>query len=268
MTRSAATFLVFAGSLYALSQAGDERLPEFEVASVKPIDPQVRSGIDIKVLPGGRMVVTAASFQQLVAGAYGGLQLYQVVGPAWIADTRFNIEAKPPENDFDQQPTVTALGRQVPRKTMLRLRSLLIARFNLRTHFETRDHMVYDLVVARNGPKLKEGVPKDPPGGFCGGYRISSIEAKSCSMSWLANLLARFAFQTDVFDKTGLTRVYDFQIAFAPTGAFAPVEPVGSDPSTAPSLFTAIQDLGLKLEARKAPMEMLVIDHAGKLSEN
>jgi uncharacterized protein (TIGR03435 family) len=243
MTKSMATFLLFAGSLYAISQAGDGRLPGFEVASVKPIDPQARGGIDIKVFPGGRMVVTAAAFQQLVAGAYGGLQLYQVVGPAWIADTRFNIEAKPPENDFDQQPAVTVMGRQVPLKTTLRLRSLLIARFNLRTHFETRDHMVYDLVVAKNGPTLKEGVPNDPPDGFCG-FRISSIEAKSCSMSWLANLLARFAFQTDVFDKTGLTGYYDFNIAFAPMGPCAPVEPADSDPSISPSLHLSISVLG------------------------
>ena len=63
-----------------------------------------------------------------------------------------------------------------------------------------------------------------------------------------------------------LSGVYDFKIAFV--GPFAPVEPAGGDPSLSPSLFTAIQDLGLKLEARKAPTKVLVIDHGEKLSEN
>lgn len=264
MKRSAIV-LLFCAHLCAFSQAGDAHLPEFEVASVKPIDPQVRGGIDIRVFPGGRLVATAASFQQLVAGAYGGLQLYQVIGPAWIDNARFNIEATSPENDFGQQPTVTALGRQVPLKTMLRLQSLLIARFNLKTHFETREHNVYDLVVARNGPELQEGHLKDASDRCRGGYRINSMEGTACSMPWLANRLAEFAFQTDVFDKTGLTGIYDFKFEFAPVDLLAPA---GSDPSSSPSLFTSIQSLGLKLESRKAPMKVLIIDHIEKLSEN
>jgi uncharacterized protein (TIGR03435 family) len=265
MTRKVAIFLLLARPVCALSQAGDPRLPEFEVASVKPIGPEVRSGIDIKIFPGGRMVATAASFQQLVAGAYGGLQLYQVEGPAWITGTRFNVEATAPENDFDQQPTVTALGRQVPLKTMLRLQALLIARFNLKTHFETRDRSVYDLVVAKNGPKLKEINLKDGSNRCRGGYRISRIDATFCSMPWLANLLARLVFETDVFDKTGLTGAYDFNLEFAPIGPNAPAE---SDPSDSPSLFSAVQSLGLKLDARKASMKFLIVDRVDKLLEN
>jgi uncharacterized protein (TIGR03435 family) len=146
--------------LCAFPQTDDARLPEFEVASLKPIGPEVRGGIDIKVFPGGRMVATAVTIQQLLAGAYGGLQIYQVVGPAWIEDARFNIEATSPENDFGQPPFVTALGRQVSLKTMLRLQALLIARFNLKMHFETREHNAYDLMVAKNGPKLQEGASR------------------------------------------------------------------------------------------------------------
>ena len=122
MTKSAAIFLLFAPSSYAISQASDTRRPEFEIASVKPIDLKGRNSPDIKILPGGRMIDTAASFQQLVAGRTADLSCIRLSVPRGVADTRFNIEAKPPENDFDQQPTVTALGRQVPQKTMLRLR--------------------------------------------------------------------------------------------------------------------------------------------------
>ena len=263
--KTAAAFILFALPLCAFSQADGARLPEFDVASVKPINPQVRGGIDIKVLPGGRMVATAASFQQLVAGAYGGLQTYQVVAPAGIADTRFDIDAMPPENDFGQQPAVTALGRQVPLKTMLRLQALLIARFNLQTHFEMRDRNVYDLVTAKNGPNLKEINLTDATGECRGGYRVGRIDARTCSMPWLASLLARFIFETEVNDKTGLTGAYDFKLEFAPMG---PLAPANGDPSDAPSLFSAIQGVGLKLEARKAPMKFLIVDHVEKLKEN
>jgi uncharacterized protein (TIGR03435 family) len=211
------------------------------------------------------MVVTAASFQQLLAGAYGGLQPYQVIGPAWIGDARFNIEATSPENDFGQSPTVTAVGRQVPFKTMVRLQALLIARFNLKTHFETREHNAYDLVAARNGPKLQEAGLKDASSRCRGGYLRTSIEATSCSMPWLTHLLTEFILETEVFDKTGLTGVYDFKFEFAPIGPAAPPE---SDSSPTPSLFAAIQSLGLKLEARKAPIQFLIVDHVEKLSEN
>jgi uncharacterized protein (TIGR03435 family) len=265
MTKGLAVILLFARPLCIFSQVDDARLPEFEVASVKPIGPEIRGGIDIKVFPGGRMVATAATIQQLLAGAYGGLELYQVVGPAWIDDARFNIEATSPENDFGQPPFVKALGRQVPLKTMLRLQALLIARFNLKTHFETREHNAYDLVVAKNGPKLEESSLKDASGQCRGGYLRTSIEATSCSMPWLTHLLTQFIFETEVFDKTGLTGVYDFKFDFAPIGSATPPD---TDPSSSPSLFTAIQSLGLKLEARKSPLKFLIVDHIEKLSEN
>lgn len=267
MTKSGTIFLLFAPSLCAFSQAGDVSLPEFEVASVKPINPEIRGGIDIKVFPGGRLVANAATLQQLVAGAYGGLRTYQVVGPAWIDDARFNVEATSPEDDFGQPPAVTVIGRQVPLKTTLRLQALLIARFNLRTHFEMRDHTVYDLVAAKSGSKLKDISLKDATDRCRGGYRaaIGSIEGAYCSMPWLTHLLGEFIFETDVLDKTGLTGAYDFKLEFAPIGPYAPAS---SDPSNLPSLFSAIQDLGLKLESRKAPMKFLIVDHVDKLAEN
>lgn len=95
-------FLLLA--LLAVPQAADDRLPEFEVASVKPIDLRARNAIDIKVVPGGRVIITAASLLQLIAGAYGGLQMYQVSGPPWIASEAYNIEAEPPEDDYGSSP--------------------------------------------------------------------------------------------------------------------------------------------------------------------
>jgi uncharacterized protein (TIGR03435 family) len=125
--------------------------------------------------------------------------------------------------------------------------------------------VTYDLVVAKNGPKLQEGSLKDASGQCRGGYLRTSIEATSCSMPWLTHLLTQFIFETEIFDKTGLSVVYDFKFEFASIG---PAAPPDSDSSTSPSLFTAIQSLGLKLEARKAPIKFPIVDQVEKLSEN
>jgi len=84
-------------------------------------------------------------------------------------------------------------------------------------------------------------------------------------MPWLASLMQRLVFETEVSDKTGLTGVYDFSFEFAP---LSPAMPASGESSAAPSLFTAIQSIGLKLEARKGPMKFLIVDHADKLTEH
>jgi uncharacterized protein (TIGR03435 family) len=108
---------------------------------------------------------------------------------------------------------------------------------------------------------MKSGDPNTP---CVGGLMVGggTFHSTSCTIAWFADRLARFAFQTDVFDKTGLAGVYDFKIDFTPTGRFAP-ESADSDSGT-PSLFTAVQVLGLKLQARKAPMKMVIVDHVEK----
>lgn len=218
MARTVRLFLTCGALLCAAPQSEQTRLPQFDVASVKQVQPGPHVGIDIAVMPGGRLVATGASLQDLIAGAYGGLQLYQVVGPDWIGDLRFNIEAMPPENDFGKQPAVTAVGRQVPMQSMLRLRALLIERFHLKTHFEMRSHDTYELILANGGPKLSEN--KDPAVKCRGGLlrvdqQTESVQAMGCSMPWLASLLGRRILYSDVTDKTGLMALYDFTFKFA-----------------------------------------------------
>lgn len=259
-------YLLVAARVMA-AQAQEAPLPEFDVASIKPIDLKARNGIDLKFLPSGRLIITAASVQQLIAGAYGGLQLYQVAGPSWIEVERYNLEAEASENDAGQQPLVTAIGRPVPLKTMLRLRALLNARFQLKAHFEDRDRTVYDLMVAKGGSKLSPA--KSPAEPCSGGVRLGmgSITAENCGMPWLADRLSRLILQTEVFDRTSLDGAFDFTVRFAPMGALAspPAEP---DTEGLPSLFTALQSVGLKLEARKAPLKVLVVDRVKKPSSN
>ena len=265
MSMKAAWLILFAFSAIFCARGQESPLPRFEVASVKPIDLRARNAIDIKVAPGGRVIITAATLIQLIAGAYGGLQMYQISGPPWIASEMYDIQAEPPEDDYGKQPTTLVLGRRVPEIAALRLRALLIDRFHLSTHFEIKDHTVYDLITAKGGPKMKAG---DPSAACAGGLMIGggTFHSTSCSMAWFADRLARFAFQTDVFDKTGLAGVYDFRIDFTPTGPFAPAS-AESDSGT-PSLFTALQGLGLKLEARKASMKMVIVDHVEKPGAN
>lgn len=262
-------YRMLAFALFAIPQPQEAPLPEFDVASVKPIDLNARNAIDLKFLPSGRLIVTAASLDQLIASAYGGLQLYQVSGPAWITSERYNVEAEAAENDNGQQPVVTAMGRQVPMKTMLRLRSLLMARFKLQAHFEERDHTVYDLLLAKGGPKMTAAPVSDPPK-RCGGGVLQGagkIIAENCNMAFLADRLSRFIFQTEVFDKTGLAANFNFQLEFQPMGQLAHPG-AEADGEALPSLFTAVQTLGLKLEARKAPVQTLVVDRVEKPSAN
>ncbi len=246
-----------------VAQQSTDKLPEFEVASIKPVEPGQPGGIDIAVLPGGRVVVTAATLLQLIAAAYGGLEEYQVTGPAWIDRTRYNIEAKPPEDDYGRPPQVRAVGRQVPSISMMRLRALLEARFNLKAHFEMREHTMYNLEVARSGPKLTE--VGNAPGGCVGWVKPYGIHGSGCSMKWLSSRLGELVFETEVHDNTGLSGIYDFDFSYAPVDLTAPT--AGESPGT-PSIFTAIETIGLRLKARKEPMKTVIVDRVDKLSAN
>ena len=258
--------------------AAQEAAPTFEVASVK----QNTSGdgsMLIQLPPGNRLTITNMPLRALVTMAYQ-LQEFQLVGgPSWMSD-RFDVVAK-----VAGEPTTIVLGEQ-PR-AILALRTLLEERFKLKLHKETRELDVYSLVVVKpgiTGPDLKPSStdcvalanarrggpppgPPTPPGpndpfpcglmgapGFIrmGGMPISQIT------QMLTNQTGRM-----VLDRTNLSGSWDFTLKYAfeqrggqplPSGVPAP------DPD-APSLFTALQEqLGLKLESVKAPVDVTVID--------
>lgn len=146
---------------------------------------------------------------------------------------------------------------------MMRLRALLEARFNLKAHFEMREHTAYDLEIAKGGPKLTEVA--NAYGKCAGGVRRNGIHGSGCSMTWLASRLSELVLETDVHDHTGLKGIYEIDISYAPVDLTA--LPAGESPE-APSLFTAIETLGLKLKAQKAPMKTLIVDHVDKLVAN
>jgi uncharacterized protein (TIGR03435 family) len=247
----------------ALSQA-----QSFEVASIKP-HPSSDDLVHIQPLPGGRLIVENFSLRFLMRFAYG-VEDYQISGgPDWVGSDRYDIQAK---------AEGSASGKQM---TGPMLRALLEDRFKLKLHREPRQLPVYNLIVAKGGAKLpraQEGgcvphsmdsppVPAGPLPKFCGflGVEVDGLNRKlkmdGSSMTELAQSLSRAELRRTVVDKTGLTGAFDVQLKWVLDA------PDAGDPGL--SIYTAIQEqLGLKLESAKGPVDVLVIDHVEKPSAN
>ena len=284
----AAAVMLFAAAL--CGQSGVR--PVFEVASVKSSADKV---MFVRVLPGGRLSA-AAPVKMLVVNAFG-VQGFQIVGgPAWMDSDRYAIDAKAPANASRAE-------------VMAMLQSLLEDRFQMRTHRETRQLPVYELVAGKNGLKLpvpKEGscavagsggVPAPgpaPAGGRmapgpggpatmtppCGAIMLAMspdgavMQGGKVPMSELVRTLAMVTGRP-VIDKTRYTGVFDVRLPFTPDLASdgmprQPVDPSAPAPdSAAPSILGVLQEqLGLKLDSARGPVEVVVIDHLEKPTEN
>lgn len=259
--------------------APDPNVPlYFEAASVKPSDPNNGPGIGIRRQPGGRFNTFNSPVRMLITFAYQ-IQNYQLVGgPDWVGSTRYDIVAK-----FEGDPPPVRPGTGADHM-MLATRTLLAERFKLKVHRETRELDIYALMMAR--PDGKPGPNLKPAGNDCSPEAIASRRGSPppapgtgpvCGIQWLAGRvrfggypLALFANSVSgqvgraVVDRTALSGNWDFEMKYAappPQGPLpAGVEPPPLDPD-APDLFTAVREqLGLKLEATKGPVEVLVID--------
>jgi uncharacterized protein (TIGR03435 family) len=224
--------------------------PQFEVASIKAHDgPVTISGTSFS---GSRVTEAAVTLIDLVTDAYG-LRYDQVAaGPTWAKSDRFDIAAKAPGDG----PVNLELMRPM-------LQSLLADRFQMKVHREMREVPVYELVVGKNGPKLKESAPDTKSN-----YRVRSsgtgmhMVVNKGAMDQLARQLSNTAGRP-VINKTALNGTYDYTLDWMPADS-AP-----SPDSNVVSIFTAVQEqLGLKLEPAKGPVDTLVIDRAEKPSEN
>jgi uncharacterized protein (TIGR03435 family) len=233
-----AIVFVFA-AVAAFAQPEGSR-PAFEAASIK-VNNSV-SGNSSSNGSKGQVLMRNQTLKRLIERAFD-VQPFQVSGPGWIEDVRFDIAAKyPPDSK--------------PEDRIAMLRTLLEDRFKLATHKETREMSGYSLVVAKTGFKLK---PVDAAAGSDTngtGARVRTLTAKRTTIASLANLLSRYLGQM-VVDNTGIAGAYDFEFRWnAGDQADAP------DPTdTAPSLFTAVEEtLGLHLRAQKIPVEIVVVD--------
>jgi uncharacterized protein (TIGR03435 family) len=239
---------------------------QYEVATIKPgKDPSEGWGLgyDGDTLRGHNI-----SLLFLVKFTFGIYENYRIVdAPKWLDSTTYDISAK------IDGPTMEAL-KKLPKEQQNRargqmLQDLLAERFQFAAHRETKELPVYFLVVGKNGPKLPEAKP-DPNGPNNAFWSprmkdgIVTSTAHNMTAEGLANYLTGPMSRT-VLDKTGLTGTYEFTLRYTPDNAPEPI-PGGAD---APYLSTALQEqLGLKLESGKGPVEIIVIDHVERPSGN
>jgi uncharacterized protein (TIGR03435 family) len=223
--------------------------PSFEVASIKLHQGPVTQ---VSAVPSGpRIRITAYGLVGLIMDAYD-VKFDEISGgPSWMNSDRFDIEA-------------VAGGEATPAKAQLKLmlQSLLAERFKLKVHRETRVMPVYALVVGKGGPKLKESAPDAERMLTQSGTRGARLTVVKGDMDQLAiQLSSSPGVDRPVINKTGLAGSYDYKLSWA-------FETTASD-SDGVSIFTALQEqLGLKLEPQKAPIETLVVDHAERPSAN
>ena len=240
----------------------------FEVASIKPVAPSLdgRYMVRMRVSEGG-LNYSSASLKAIIERACD-VRDFQISGPDWMASARFDVVAKLPAG---------APRSGVPEM----LRSLLAERFHMTVHRETRQVPMYALVVGKNGPRMKESAadgnapppesdPRPGPAAAsaldCGprdavakvaGWMINKgpghVEGHAMNMASLTNLLSSLLGRP-VVNETGLAGSYDFDLVYAPAAATA-------DSDALPLLDAVQSDIGLKLVARKGPLELVVVDH-------
>ncbi len=249
-------------SARAQSQGGGSAL-SFEVASIKANRSGARNS-GFKRFVGGQLDATNITLKTLIAFAYDTPQERILQGPAWLDSERYDILAKP------DQVTDQPLDRSIF-AIKLRTQTLLADRFKLILHKETRQLPIFRLQVDKGGPKHLLPPKGATPDLFTNGRHVI---CQAASMAFFAKNFLTGQVGGPVFDETGIQGNFDFSMDWSPDDnaprrpADAGDERSASDP-VEPSLFTALREqLGLKLEAGKGPVEVLVIGHAEKPSEN
>src|ERR1700733_2233190 len=253
---------VSVSGMLAQTAAPRPKFDAFDVATIKPVDPDAKAGRYIIMQGTNRFVEKAYTLKLLIAAAYDLNPRTISGGPGWIESDHYDIVAVTPGEvrpSHDEQ--------------MSMLRTLLADRFKLTFHREEKVFSIYELTVAKSGPKLKAStaLPDDPPALISTVYPQRIVmPARNATMSDLARLMQRAILDRPVVDKTGLTGRYDFDLEWAPDETqFGGEVPVA--PADAPSLplFSAIQQqLGLRLEATRGPVAALVVDKAERPTAN
>jgi len=237
--------------------------PSFEVATIKPSKPDDQRKAFI--VQGRRFKIINQPLTAILSFSYD-VQAKQIIGlPPWADTDKYDIDAEP---DGEGAPS----GKQW--KAMLQ--KLVTERFKLTFRQEKRELPVYVLSVAKAGPKLtkSEGDPNGLPGLFFRG-KLGDLGVRNANMGDFTGLMQEAVLDRPVLDQTGITGRYDFTLVWTPDDSqFAGMgvkipPPAAEDGKAPPNLYTAIQEqIGLKLEATKAPADVMVVDHVEKPSEN
>jgi uncharacterized protein (TIGR03435 family) len=282
--------LAAAASAVCLAQSAAPKA-EFEVASVKPSAPFIPgqgSSLSLGVhIDDSQVRCTQLALKDYIRIAYQ-IKDYQVSGPEWIGSERYDLSGKVPQGIEASRDHIDQM-----------IQSLLLDRFQLKTHTEKKEFAVYALTAAKGGLKMKESAldPEEPgkapvdvkASGSAAGTSVTlgrgasftiadnKLTAIKLSMAQAADLLARFV-DRPVVDMTGAKGAYDFVLEFTPddframmirsaiaAGVTLPPQAIAyMEQQSGDSLFTAVQTVGLKLERQKAPLDVLVVDHVLK----
>lgn len=257
MTRIYFTTTLLAAIASGVGYAGPASLRDFEVATVKPTGTSF-AGKTVGMPPNGDLIIRGMTLKDLIQFAYG-LHPNLIVGASgWMEGEHYDIVGKPAPGRL---PSADEL------KVMLQ--GLLADRFKLTFHRAFKEASVYVIVVGKTGSKMKERSIIDTEASTSLSFEGARLPAKATSMPMLAEALM-IALDRPVIDGTGLRGRYDFDLSWKPEadqfdghGAAIPSEP------NAPDILTAIQEqLGLRLDSRKVPVQSLVVDHAERPAGN
>jgi len=249
------------GISIAVVMAFAQKPPAFDAASVKP-NTSGSGGFSMGTSH-GRLTATNVPVRTLILKGFHAKDFQVTGGPAWLETERYDVVAKTENTSISDNDL------------WLLLQPLLADRFKLRFHRETKQLPIYSLTIAKGGPKLKVHAGDDEPNmsGRTGSGKASFVGTK-ISMARLADTLGEHTDRI-VVDNTGLKGFYDFKLGWAQEDSHEPAgvsmlsslqEGLGL---TGPSIFTAVQEqLGLKLEPAKGPVQIIVIDGAEKAKEN
>ncbi|HKE84445.1 MAG TPA: TIGR03435 family protein [Vicinamibacterales bacterium] len=253
--------------------------PVYDVVSIKPAAPNA-TGMRVENLPGGRFSMVNGQAIMLIQMAYPGPTNEVVGAPAWVRSERYDIEARSGRNSSGDEVT-------------LMMRAMMTDRFKLAAHYESKEIASFALVLARDdgklGPRIRpaqvdcaalsasartEGkVPtmplKDDGTPACGMRSNNGVQTHSgTTMAGFARSLSSAAGRY-VIDKTGLTGAYDFTLEYAPRASRDAPGGTASTSDDRPDIATALREqLGLRLEPDKTTVQIVIVDHIEKPTEN
>jgi uncharacterized protein (TIGR03435 family) len=240
----------------SLAQSQGAGTPEFEVASIKPFKPGSQPENRSITASHGTLMLRQQTLRKCIEWAYGSMDGSELTGPDWLDSEQYDITARASEAASENQ-------------LRLMLRALLAERFRLTLHRKTEQRPVYSLIVAKDGPRLRE-VQQQPS-------ERSKIGLNSGVMTYgMVTTMPRLAAQLPMFldrrvlDRTRLTGVYEFtlRVEMDPETRFPEPGQVFMGFGMTPSIFAAVGELGLKLVAEKGPVEILVVDRIERPAEN
>ncbi|HKA00862.1 MAG TPA: TIGR03435 family protein [Candidatus Solibacter sp.] len=274
--------LVSAAGLFAIGSARGQTPAtlSFEVASVKANESNDQRAPSM-ILPGGRFTATNNTVRALILNAYGIFATPYLLqdGPSWIDSARYDVDARAGSDVIPAGTTGAALWE----KTRLMLRTLLADRFKLSMRRETKEMSGYQMVVVKSGAKLQKS-DRDCSAGAtaCHGFsgNPTRLSGMGVDMNDLVAALNSF-LDRPVVDRTGIEGLFDIKLQWNPFAARpqpddAPRNPAAEaregprpDIASLPNVFDALeQQLGLRLESRKIPVQIYVIEHVERAREN